>query len=73
MSSQGVTHFWDESTDFQPLESFERDYFLYAQTMRLRLFRLFRMWKCFKVGPNDEVLDGGADTGMLLFKQLASM
>jgi hypothetical protein len=49
MSSQGVTYFWDDCTDFQPLESFERDYFLYAQTMRLRMFRQFRMWKAFKV------------------------
>jgi len=49
MSSQGVTHFLQDSTDFQPLESFERDYFLYAQTMRLRLFRQFRIWKSFKV------------------------
>lgn len=50
MSSQGVTHFLEDSSDFQPLDSFERDYFLFAQTKRLRLFRQFRMWKAFKVG-----------------------
>eukprot|EP00983_Pelagomonas_calceolata_P007133 232434-Pelagomonas_calceolata.AAC.5 len=55
MSSQGVTHFWQDCTEFQPLESFERDYFLYAQTMRLRLFRQFRMWKAFKVSIANEM------------------
>ncbi len=49
MSSQGITHFWDGQADFCPLEQFERDYFLYSQLMKLKLFRMFRMWKAFKV------------------------
>jgi dynein heavy chain len=49
MSSKGCTHFWEAQADFSGLEQFERDYFLYTQLMRLRMFRQFRLWKAFKV------------------------
>ncbi|KAJ9522808.1 hypothetical protein QJQ45_019796, partial [Haematococcus lacustris] len=48
ISSKGVTHFWDSQAEFTSLEHFERDYFLYTQLMRLRMFRQFKMWKAFK-------------------------
>jgi hypothetical protein len=49
MSSKGCTHFWEGQADFSGLEQFERDYFLYTQLMRLRMFRQFKLWKTFKV------------------------
>jgi hypothetical protein len=49
LSSQGVTHFWEGQADFCGLEQFERDYFVYTQLMKLRMFRLFRSWKAFRV------------------------
>lgn len=50
MSSKGVAHFWDGAADFVGLDQFERDYFVYSQLMKLRMFRQFRLWKAFKVG-----------------------
>lgn len=49
MSSKGVAHFWDGVSEFVGLDQFERDYFLYTQLMRLRMFRQFKLWKAFRV------------------------
>lgn len=49
MSSQGVTSFHEGHMEFVSLEQFERDYFLYRQLSRLRMFRLFREWKAFRI------------------------
>ncbi|GAX73618.1 hypothetical protein CEUSTIGMA_g1069.t1 [Chlamydomonas eustigma] len=49
MSGKGITHFVDGSADFNSLEGFERDFFLFSKLMRFKLFRTFRLWKSFKM------------------------
>jgi dynein heavy chain len=48
MSCKGVTQFAEGNMEFSTLDQFERDYFLFTQLMKLRIFKSFRLWKALK-------------------------
>jgi len=47
MSRAGVTHFYQQETDFTALDQWEREYFLFTKMMSIPFFKRFRMWKAF--------------------------
>ncbi|CAG9464970.1 unnamed protein product [Pedinophyceae sp. YPF-701] len=47
LSAHGVTHMLDGEAEFQTLDQFERQFHLYRRVSRLRIFRLYKLWKAF--------------------------
>jgi len=47
MSRAGMTHFYQNETDFTSLDQWEREYYLYTRMMEIDFFKKFRAWKTF--------------------------
>ena len=49
LSCSGITHFLGSSSDFTPLEQWEREYLLFNKMRKKPFFRVYRAWKNFTV------------------------
>ena len=52
ISAAGVTLYDHGVTEFTPLKQWHREYYLFNEIMRVRTFKVYRIWKTFRmVGP----------------------
>ena len=49
LSCSGITHFLGSSSDFTPLEQWEREYLLFGRMRKIPFFSKYRAWKNFTV------------------------
>ncbi|KAG7394156.1 hypothetical protein PHYBOEH_005589 [Phytophthora boehmeriae] len=49
VSRLGITHFSQDGVEFQPLEKFERENYIYSLLVKLPFFKKYRTWKRFTI------------------------
>lgn len=49
ISTEGVTHVFDNEAEFTSLERWEKEYLDYKRLVKIPTFANFRMWKAFVV------------------------
>ena len=47
MSRGGLTHFFNNETEFTSLDQWEREYFLYVKVTDIHFFKKYRAWKAY--------------------------
>ncbi|KAG7383179.1 hypothetical protein PHYPSEUDO_003966 [Phytophthora pseudosyringae] len=49
VSRLGITHFASDVVEFQPLQKFERENYIYSLLVKLPFFKKYRIWKGFTI------------------------
>ncbi|KAG3108336.1 Dynein heavy chain 6, axonemal [Phytophthora idaei] len=49
VSRLGITHFAPDGVEFQPLQKFERENYIYSLLVKLPFFKKYRIWKRFTI------------------------
>ncbi|KAL4140467.1 hypothetical protein PRNP1_014751 [Phytophthora ramorum] len=49
VSRLGITHFASDGVEFQPLQKFERENYIYSLLVKLPFFKKYRIWKRFTI------------------------